>query len=248
MSRTNAVAFEANLPAGRLRLGLPMPADANGPPDAVDAALLLAQHEPFVLALERWLQAAVVPTLCTANLADHSAGHWVWANADGGVQLGFDWAALQSIDPNALPVHALQWQALVFSVEVAHFERPPWPGSPESGSTAPAAPGVLLLPPSFAPSWRVQLHSTLLSTEAEWDGPGSPLLLSGAPQLREPTAAQAPWAVSMDEPCHFTPPELLGWRESLPVRIPGQASLRGPQQQRWSGRIAPALHGAGLWL
>ncbi len=195
MSRTDAVAFEADLPQGRLRLDLPVP-----------------------------------------------------ASADGGVQLGFDWAALLSIDPTALPALALQWQALVFSVEVAHFERPPWPSSPERASPGPAAPGVLLLPPSFAPSWRVQLHSTLLCTEAEWDGPGSPLMLSGAPQLRGATAAVAPWVVSMDEPCRFTPPELLGWRECLPMRIPGQASLHGPQQQRWSGRIAPALHGAGLWL
>jgi hypothetical protein len=244
----STVAFEAALLAGRLRLVLPAPADALAPPDVIDAALLLAEHEALMKSLEPWLQAGIVPAL----VASDAPNTLVWATTDSGVQLGFDWPLLASIDPTAPPPPALQWQAMVFSVEVARLDRAPWPNSPES-STSPASaqtksPGVLLLPPSFAPSWRVQLHGPLLTTEAEWDGPGSPLMLSGAPALREPNAAEPTWAVHIDTPCTFTPPQLLGWDAALPAPMPADASLHGPQGQRWPGRIAPALGGAGLWF
>jgi hypothetical protein len=243
MTTAPPVAFEAALPDGRLRLVLPAPVDAGVPIDAVDAALLLAQHEALLQALEPWLQAGLVPTPCK-QAAARGADSLVWAGGAGGVELGFDWALLSSIDPGAPPPLALQWQALEFSVEVAHFDSAPWPSPP-----APAtAPGVLLLPPSFAASWRVQLHHALLATEAEWGGPGSALMLSGAAQRRDAVAAAPAWVVSLDEPCALTPPQLLGWSTDMAAPMREGASLRGPQGQRWPGRIAPALGGAGLWL
>lgn len=243
MPHPSPVAFEAALPDGRLRLVLPAPVDAVVPIDAVDAALLLAQHEALLQALEPWLQAGIVPMPCK-QAAARGADSLVWAGSEGGVELGFDWALLSSIDPGAPPPLALQWQALEFSVEVAHFDSAPVPGPHEPA----AAPGVLLLPPSFAASWCVQLQHALLATEAEWDGPGSALLLSGAAERRDAAAAAPRWVVSLDEPCALTPPQLLGWSAQTAAPMPGGASLRGPQGQRWPGRIAPALGGAGLWL
>lgn len=247
MTPSATVAFEAVLPTGRLRLCLPAAAHAPAPPDVIDAALLLARHEALVQTLEPWLQAAIVPQPCTAT-ADNAADALIWANAEGGVQLGFDWALLSSIDPTTAPPLPLQWQALSFSVEVAHLDRAPWMSPPASGPEEPAAPGVLLLPPSFAPSWRVQLNGPLLAAEAEWGGPGNPLMLSGAPVLREQSTDAAAWLVCIDTPCSFTPPQLLGWDASPPAPMPANATLHSPQGQRWQGRIAPALGGAGLWL
>jgi hypothetical protein len=247
MTPTATVAFEAVLPAGRLRLALPTAVDAPAPQDVIDAALLLARHEALVQALEPWLQAAIVPQPCTAT-ADNALDPLIWASTDGGVQLGFDWALLSSIDPATAPPLPLQWQALAFSVEVARLDRAPWPQPPASSPHEPTAPGVLLLPPSFAPSWRVQLQGALLATEAEWGGPGNPLMLSGAPQLRDQSADANAWLVYIDTPCSFTPPQLLGWDASLPAPLSADASLHSPQGQRWPGRIAPALGGAGLWL
>jgi hypothetical protein len=237
MTTPSSVAFEAVLPDGRLRLVLP--AGSGATVDVVDAALLLAQHEPLLQALEPWLQAAIVPTPCSGT--DDGL---FWARGEHGVELGFDWTLLSSIDPGAPPPLALQWRALDFSVEVAHFDSAPGPNPPESATAA----GVLLLPPSFAAPWRVQLQHALLVTEAEWSGPDGALLLSGAAQRREAVTAAPRWVVSLDEPCSLLPPQLLGWSAAPPAALAGNASLHGPQGQRWRGRIAPALGGAGLWF
>ncbi len=233
----SSVAFEATLPDGRLRLVLP--ASSGAPIDVVDAALLLAQHEPLLQALEPWLQAVLTPAPSTN--ADDGL---FWARGEDGVELGFDWALLSSIDPGAPPPLALQWRALSFLIEVGRFDSAPWPNASEPAE----APGVLLLPPSFAASWRVQLHHAQLATEAEWAGPGGALVLSGAAQACDAVAAFTPWVVSLDEPCSLVPPQLLGWSAVPSATLADSASLHGPQGQRWPGRIAPALGGAGLWL
>jgi hypothetical protein len=238
MITASSLAFEAVLPDGRLRLLLPTGRDA--PVDVVDAALLLAQHEPLVQALEPWLQAALVPAPCAT--ADDDG--LLWAGSGHGVELGFDGALLSSIDPGAPQPLALQWRALDFSVEVAQFDNAPWPNASERAPT----PGVLLLPLSFAASWRVQLHHALLATEAEWGGPGSALVLSGTAQWRDGAGAARPWVASLDATCSLTPPQLLGWSAAPSAALGDSASLHGPQGQRWPGRIAPALGGAGLWL
>jgi hypothetical protein len=237
MKALSSVAFEAVLPDGRLRLVLP--ADSGTPVDAVGAALLLAQHEPLLQALEPWLQAALVPAPC-APVDDGL----FWARGERGVELGFDWALLSSIDPGAPQPLALQWRALSFLVEVGRFDRAPWPNASEPAQ----APGVVLLPPSFAASWRVQLRHAQLATEAEWAGPGSALVLSGAAQACDAAAAVTPWVVNLDAPCALIPPQLLGWSATPSAALADSASLHGPHGQRWPGRIAPALGGAGLWL
>jgi hypothetical protein len=240
MITRSSVAFEAVLPDGRLRLVLP--AGASTAIDVVDAALLLAQREPLLQALEPWLQAPLVPAPCTN--ADDGL---FWARSEDGVELGFDWALLSSIDPGAPLPLALQWRALDFSVEVARFDASPWPNAPEPA----ALPGVLLLPPSFAASWRVHLRHVLLATEAEWSGPGSAPVLSGTAQRREAGAAASPWIVGLDAPCALIPPQLLGWSAAPLAKLADGASLHSlhsPRGERWPGRIAPALGGAGLWF
>jgi hypothetical protein len=243
IAHPSSAAFEAALPDGRLRLVLPAPQDAGMPVDAVDAALLLARHEPLVQALEPWLQAALMPVPCKQSAA-RGADSLFWAGGEDGIALGFEWTLLSSIDPGAPPPLALQWQALEFSVEVARFDTAPWPNPAEPATE----PGVLLLPLSFASPWRVNLQHTLLASVAAWDGPGSPPALSGAAERRDAHAAVPPWVVTLDERCALIPPQLLGWSTDAAPVLSGHASLQGPQGQRWPGRIAPALGGAGLWL
>ena len=94
----------------------------------------------------------------------------------------------------------------------------------------------------------MRLQHALLYTEAEWGGPGHAPVLSGAADRRDGAGAVSPWIVRLDEPCALTPPQLLGWSPARPSPMPGHASLHSPQGQRWPGRIAPSLGGAGLWL
>ena len=223
--------FEAAAAAGTLRISLP---DIEGPSvDPIDAALALADHEPLVTGLEAWLQQPLDPL--PVPRFDVSVP-LLWVDA-GGVRLGLPWPLLLSA-PGA-PALAMDWPEIEFEVEVAGFDSNPLPSG--------AAGGVLMLPPSFDGAWRVLLRNETLLAEAEWAGPGTPLLLCAPP---EPSSApRPPWTVALSLPWRQALPELLGWRPAAAAPRPDAAAwLVGPAGPQRRGRIAPALAGAGLWL
>lgn len=211
--------------APQLALELPLPAG-----DAVHAALALAGHEALLAALDGWLDAPPDwrPGAAPAEPA-------FWAEAEGGVRIGFGWPLLARAA--AAPPLALRWPELSFEVEVAAFDAAPLP--PGHGA------GVLLLPPAFDALWRTTLHGHGLVAEAEWRGPGAALALCAPP---EPAAARrAPWRVLLDTALVRPLPDWLGW-QAPPSPVPGAAArLVGPEGTR-TGRIVPALQGFGLLL
>ena len=137
---------------------------------------------------------------------------------------------------------------------------------------AQPAGAVLLLPPAFEPTWRVLLHgvaaavTTVTTTttttapttpplwaDAEWRGPGTALLLCGAPQPGR--RRRAAWRVQLATRYQRPLPELLGWTTraaaddaAMPLRISGAAHLIAAARPPRAGCIAPALGGAGLWI
>ena len=244
--------------------------------DAVAAALALADHEALIVALEDWLQQPLDlrPLTRTDAVADADPA-LLWARC-GALRLGFAWSLLLNAAsvPSArtLPV---EWPELGFEIDVAEFNADPRPVAAQPAD-AHADPGdaVLLLPPAFEPAWRVALHGvgttgaagaigaagTITPTtppplwaEAEWRGPGTALVLCGAPQSGP--RRRGAWRVQLDTRYQRTLPELLGWVTSAdrgvpaaPPRVSGAAHLIAPGRPALAGSIAPALGGAGLWI
>jgi hypothetical protein len=239
--------FIATLPEGTLCLRLPSQPDRSAP-DAVSSALALSEHESMLTALEAWLGVGLLPRPVLEAESNGSKPRWTWADwSSSDAALGFEWPLLCAIDPGKPAPEALRWRAMDFRVELARFAQAPWP----EGHSAADAPGsVLLLPPSFAPAWQVRLHNDGLCADAEWDGPGHSLVPSGTAQFLDSAEKTAPvaWQVCVDQACALTPPVLLGWHPGALEPLAEAASLHGPEGQRWPGRIAPALHGVGLWL
>ena len=248
--------------------------------DAVAAALALADHEALIVALEDWLQQPLDlrPLTRTDAVADAVADAdpaLLWARC-GALRLGFAWSLLLNAAsvPSArtLPV---EWPELGFEIDVAEFNTDPRPVAAQPAD-AHAEPGaaVLLLPPAFEAAWHVVLHGvgttaatrangaagTVTPTtppplwaEAEWRGPGTALVLCGAPQSGP--RRRAAWRVQLDTRYQRTLPELLGWVTSAdpgvpaaPPRVSGAAHLIAPGRPALAGSIAPALGGAGLWI
>jgi len=220
--------FEAPAAAGTLRIALP-----EAGTDPIDAALALAEHEPLVTVLETWLQQALDPL--PVPRFDVSVP-LLWVDV-AGARLGLPWPLLLAA-PGA-PALPVPWPELEFEVEVAAFETSPLPQT--------AAGGVLMLPPSFQPAWRVVLRNETLLAEAEWPGPGAALSLCAPPEPR--VSQRPPWTVALSLPWRQALPELLGWVPATePPRPDAAAWLVGPAGPLRRGRIAPALAGAGLWL
>jgi hypothetical protein len=222
--------FEAPTAAGPLRLTLP-----DEPGDAVTAALALSAHEPAVAALEEWLQQALDPQPVPA---EGHAPSLLWADA-GGLRIGVPWALLQA--QTRAPQAAWVWPELVFQVDIATFETVPTPPAKDAD--------VLLLPPSFETPWRVRLHDERheLAANAEWQGPDTELRLLAAPVHH--SAPRPACRVELIHACRRPLPDLLGWQPpTQPWRPGAQATLKLPEGQALSGRIAPALQGFGLWV
>jgi len=224
--------FCAEAAAGPLALLLP--GDAA---DAVDAALLLAAHEPLLAALEQALRQPLDPLPCAEPPA---ALLWAHDTASG-ASVGCAWSVLAAMP--AAPAWPLAWPALQFEADVAGFDTAPPP--PPDGAAA------LLLPPSFDAAWRVTLQAAepALQAEAEWRGPGSELLLCAPPELVPPaTPARAACRVTLATPLQRALPALLGWEAAgVPWRPDGAAVLHLPGAAPRAGRIAPALAGAAFW-
>ena len=269
-----SLVFEAATAGGVLRIVLAQPAgDAVGSMaeqpvgDAVAAALALAEHEALIVALEAWLQQPLDPRpLLPTEAAAHNADpDLLWAQC-GGLRLGFAWSLLLNAasvpSASALPV---AWPELAFEIDVTEFSTDPRPAAAQPAAPRPPeshadpADAVLLLPPAFEPTWRVLLHGVAAPTtpplwaDAEWRGPGTALLLCGAPQPGR--RRRAAWRVQLATRYQRSLPELLGWLTladpdlaAPPPRIGGAAYLIAPGQPAQRGSIAPALGGAGLWI
>jgi len=231
-----SLCFEASLPTGRLRLALP--GDAA---DAVAAALALAEHEGLVAALEAALQQPLDPRPIASFGAEPPAEAVLWADAGDGVRIGLPWSAVTAM--SGPPDRPLRWPALSFEVEVAAFAQCPLPdGAAAAVEQCPlpdgAATGVLLLPPAFQAPWRVLLLDAAhgLGIDAEWGGPGSPIVCHAAP---EPAAtARPPWRVLLAERIERPLAQWLGWEAAPPLSAGAAAALVGPPVARGITHVA----------
>ena len=231
--RAELMHFSAHTPQGALHLELP----ARHGSDAVGAALALADAEPLLVALETWLALSLDP-VPQPSPATPPAG-LVWCSTADNAHLGLPWPLLAQAPPSGMPV--LHGPELELRVEVAH-----WPALPAPPDAATG--GLLLLPASFGGSWQVTLVQDELGFEidAHWAGPGHTPTLAGAPRAAEAGAA----AVRLVQTVRWPLPAVLGWSQTpeTPLSDAAQAWAAGAAQASCSGRIVPALGGAGLWV
>jgi hypothetical protein len=231
--------FCAQTPHGDLHLQLP----ARHGDDAVGAALALADAQPLLLALEQWLALTLDPAPVADN-AQPPPG-LVWCSAADNAHLGWPWQLLAQAPPSGMPV--LHGPELVLQVVVARWAQlPALPCLP----SAPSSGGLLLLPASLAEAWRVTLVQPELGFEMDafWAGPGHAPTLAGAPRAAEPEAA----TLRLVQTLRWPLAAVLGWCEAPQTALADAAqawhppSAAGDQRAAFSGRIVPALGGAGL--
>ena len=245
--------FEA--PLGDGALGLQVPAANDDSADALAAAQALSHCEALLCALETWLAAPLDPAPLLAGAERQPPTGRLTATvtrtalAPAGTRLFVPLAL--ALRCGALPITlqhgALVWASLSVEVELARYAEPPLPRS------GLATGGMLLLPRSFEPPWRVQLRSREHHTEwtAHWRGPGSPFEPTGAAdRLDEP--APGAWRVVLAAPLLLDPaPWLAGAAMPLGL-LPDDASawLLAPARGApiAHGSVVPALQGAGVWL
>ena len=237
--------FCAPTPHGTLHLKLP----ARHGSDAVGAALTLTEAEPLLLALEQWLALALDPTPLSSPATPPPG--LLWCSAPGDAHLGLPWQLLAQAPPSGMP--ALHGPDLQLQVDVARWPLLPTPPASSALSTTAA---LLLLPASFDGSWRVTLVQAEFGFEvdAHWAGPGHAPTLAGAPRAVGGGAgagAGAETRVAAVRLLHtlcWPMSAVLGWSQppDTPLSDRAQAWPAGATRAAFSGRIVPALGGAGL--
>jgi hypothetical protein len=238
--------FCAPTPQGSLHLALP----ARHGSDAVGAALALADAEPLLAELEQWLALPLDPCWMHAEAAPAAPAPaptgLLWCGSADEARLGLPWALLAQAAPPGIA--ALADVQLELQVEVAR-----WPHLPPAPAVPPVPPGssagaLLLLPASHQSSWRVTLVQRALGMEvdAHWPGPGHAPSAAGAPRVAAPAEA----CVRLDQVLRWPVRAVFGWSPApaTPLDDGAQAWQAGAGQAAFSGRIVPALGGAGLWV
>ncbi|HUG22610.1 hypothetical protein [Piscinibacter sp.] len=247
------VEFEAPLADGALGLHVPVADDHRA--DAVAAAQALSRCEPLLAALETWLAVALDPVpLLAADDRPPSTGRLTASVTRGtlapaGTRLfvPLELALRRGALPNVLQSDALVWASLSVEVELARYAEPPLPRS------GLATGGMLLLPRSFEPPWRVQLCNREHRTEwaAHWRGPGHPFEPTGAADRLQEHPPGA-WRVVLAAPLLLDPAPWLAGAAMPPGQLPDDAAawLLAPARgvPIAHGSVVPALQGAGLWL
>ena len=278
-----SLVFEAATAGGALRIEVAQPAgDAVAAALALAGheALIVALEAWLQQPLD---PRPVLPGEAAAGVAGAADADLLWAHCGAvrlGFAWPLLLNAASVPSASALPV---EWPDLAFEIDVAEFSTDPQPVSSQfvaaqldaaQPSDMQPADAVLLLPPAFEPTWRVLLHGVATTTtttptattttttapthpplwaDAEWRGPGTALLLCGAPQPGR--RRRAAWRVQLATRYQRPLPELLGWTTraaaddaATPLRIGGAAHLIAAARPPRAGCIAPALGGAGLWI
>jgi hypothetical protein len=249
--------FCAHTPHGAMHLELP----ARHGSDAVGAALALGDAHTLLTALEQWLALTLDPAPRSPACADATepAPGLIWCSTADNAHLGMPWQLLAQAPPSGMP--ALFGPELALRVVVAR-----WPQVQHLPPPATAAGGgLLLLPASFAESWCVSLVQPELGFEvdAHWAGPGHAPTVAGAPRALSHNISHdinhGVTTVQLLHSLQWPLAAVLGWCQAPETTLGDAAQVLvhdadgvdpAAQQRKAavaiSGRIVPALGGAGL--
>lgn len=214
---------------------------------AAEAALRLAEAEPLLAALEAWWGENLEWNWDADATSSASEAKAQWTGPGLTARLDLPWALLrQRPAPMGELAAMLRWAPATAHVVLAALD----PSPAEEALLEPG--GVLLLPASFEPAWRVELR-------AEGEPEGMALSIERPEQPAwKPAPAQrvrGSWEVR----CEMTAVDaevLAGWRApDGGVRLPAEGGATlwetpagEPARRRATGRLLPWGCGNALWI
>ena len=226
---TAAACFEATTDAGLLRLSIRTPVR-----HAADAAIVLADCDPLLGALDAWCGTPLdwrwVGSLPLRRAADVASANW--SPAAGGealpaVVLEIDWTLLRSRPaPPGEFADALRWSRIPAVLAISQQAL----GADEVALLEPG--GAVLLPESLSAPWHGLLRAAI---EPAYPGTGVPV------ELLSPDAVRG---IPLER-CGPAPAAIASTHE---VQIPMAGAVGCDRLAGWfDGDIGPVSAAAGLW-